>query len=90
MTLVKQRNGDAFEELSYQKPSKLVSGCNFLWYGTEVEEVVDGLILTLTFEISEAASAGTYEIRIITADGDTTDANGPVALKTKNGIITVN
>jgi len=89
MTLTKQRNGDAFEELSYQKPSRLESGCNFLWYGTDVEEVMDGLILTLTFEISETADAGTYEIKITTAEGDTTDANGTVSLKTNNGVLTV-
>jgi len=58
LTLVADANGEAFEELSYQSPSRYVSGCSFVWYGSRVKEIKDGTILLLTFRVSETALDG--------------------------------
>lgn len=57
LTLVGDKNGTAFDGITYQKPSRYVNtGTNFVWYGSDVEEVKDGTILTLTFEVDENAT----------------------------------
>ena len=54
LELISAKNGDAFEELNYQKPSRFVhTGTNFVWYGDSVSEVMDGTVLTLTFKVPE-------------------------------------
>lgn len=57
LTLVGDKNGTAFDGITYQRPSRYVNtGTNFVWYGSDVEEVKDGTILTLTFEVDENAT----------------------------------
>ena len=58
LTLVGAKNGGAFSSLTMTKPGKLVSPCNFVWDGEEIAaaQIKDGVILTLTFKVSEAAS----------------------------------
>ena len=73
-TLTKSSNGDATGELTYQKPSKLISGCNFVWYGTETGEIIDGTVLNLVFSVAADAPAGTYPIKITYSSADTYDA----------------
>lgn len=54
LTLVKASNGTAFEDLNYQKPSNFTNtGTNFIWYGTSLDSVQDGTVLTLTFTVTE-------------------------------------
>ena len=53
LTLFDSKNGVAFSELTMTKPSKYVSGCNFIWYGSSIKNVIDGTILTLKFKVSE-------------------------------------
>lgn len=55
ITLTDSANGVAFSSLTLTKPSRYISGCNFVWYGNSVEEPVDGTVLTLTFKVSEDA-----------------------------------
>lgn len=66
LTLSNDENGSAFEELTYQPPSRYVNtGTNFVWYGSDVEEVVDGTILTLTFDVpADAMDSAEYPITI--------------------------
>ena len=53
LALVDDKNGDAFAGATYQAPSRYVNtGTNFMWYGSELEEILDGTILKLTFEVS--------------------------------------
>ena len=54
LELTSAKTGEAFEELSYMKPSRFVNtGTNFVWYGDSVTDILDGTVLTLTFKVSE-------------------------------------
>ncbi len=54
LTLVDDKNGKTFNGLAYQSPSRYNrAGTNFIWYGSDVEDVLDGTILTLTFEVED-------------------------------------
>lgn len=77
LTLISDKNGTAFDEITYQKPSRYVNGgTNFVWYGSDVEEVKNGTILTLTFEVDENASdADKYLITITGKSFTDTDQN---------------
>ena len=59
LTLTNAQAGDAFGALSMTKPGKFTSPCNFVWDGQELEEedIKDGVILTLTFQVSEIGRA---------------------------------
>lgn len=61
-TMTEAESGEALDVLTFTEPSKLGSGCTFLWDGIEVkdEDVKDGVLLTLTFDISPDALAGEY------------------------------
>lgn len=62
LTLTKATSGDnnAFSALVLTKPGKFVSPCNFVWDGQELteEDIKDGSILVLTFQVSEEVKAG--------------------------------
>ncbi len=91
LTLVSASSGEAFAELTYQKPSSYRNGSVFLWYGAEITEAKDAGVLTLVFNISESATAGDYAIEIH-VDGDSfydTDV-APVSIDIENGKISVN
>lgn len=64
LKLIDCQNGVALSSLAFQEPSRLISGCNFVWYGSETGEVMDGEMLILIFEIAEGAEPGTYPISI--------------------------
>ena len=90
LNLVDCQNGVALSALAFQEPSKLVSGCNFVWYGSETGEVVDGEMLILTFEIADGAESGTYPISISWNDNTIYDSNSDmVAPDIKQGAIVV-
>lgn len=75
LKLIDCQNGVALSALAFQEPSRLISGCNFVWYGSETGEVMDGEMLILTFEIAENAKPGTYPITISWNDRDIYDSN---------------
>lgn len=75
LKLIDCQNGVAFSALAFQEPSRLISGCNFVWYGSETGEVIDGEMLILTFEIAEGAEPGTYPISISFNDNAIYDSN---------------
>lgn len=87
LTLVDCANGSAFSELTFQAPSRYISGCNFVWYGSSITEAVDGAILTLTFEVTEsAADADSYAIEVSYDSRDVLDENyNTVDLTVVNG-----
>ena len=51
----------------------ILTNCNFIWYGSETGEVMDGEILVLTFDIAESANPGTYPVTIQWNDRDILD-----------------
>lgn len=90
LKLIDCQNGVALSALAFQEPSRLISGCNFVWYGSEPGEIMDGEMLILTFEIAENAEPGTYPISISWNDNTIYDSNSDmVAPDIKQGAIVV-
>ena len=92
MTLVGCENGDATEMLSFTKPKRYKSGSIFTWYGEALEddEIADGEVLVLTFNISSDAADGEYPIEISYTDGDIFDTDlSYVSVAVKNGSIVI-
>lgn len=93
LTLVGANNGDAFSTLTMTKPGKFVSPCKFVWDGSEIsdEDIKDGTILTLTFEVSETVEAGTDLIVNISCNkGDVIDGDmDVVSATTIGGVVSV-
>jgi len=90
LTLTDTANGEATSKLTYQKPSRLVSGCNFVWYGSATGEVIDGTVLILTFRIADNAAAGTYPVKITYSAADTYDAGyNPITATVADGAVIV-
>lgn len=91
LTLVDSKNGLAFSELTFQAPSRYTSGCNFVWYGSSVNEVVDGTILTLTFAIEDTAQdAQVYDINVNYDSRDILNQEyNPVELEVTNGRVQI-
>lgn len=91
LTLTGHESGEVFSELSYQGPSRLVSGCNFIWYGDAVSNIIDGTILTLTFNVTEtAADAEIFDIEVTYDSADILDQSyNPVELTVNNGSVRI-
>ncbi len=93
MTLVDAQSGSALSDvLNFTKANTLASGCNFVWDGQEItaENIKNGEILLLTFNILEDALSGSYPITVSYAEGDIIDGNLNVAsFEIENGNITV-
>ena len=92
LTLEADASGEAFAELTYQRPSRYVAaGTNFVWYGNEVGEVADGTILTLTFRVSETVENNDIlPIRVTYTYGDIIDGNdNDVAVDITDGYVRV-
>ena len=75
LKLVDCQNGEALSALAFQEPSRYVSGCNFVWYGSKTGEVTDGEMLILTFEIAQDAKPGSYPISVTWDDRTIYDSN---------------
>ncbi len=75
LTLVADASGAAFSHMTYTSPSRYTaSGTNFVWFGNEVGEPVDGTVLTLTFEVPETAENNEIlPIRVSYTPGDVVD-----------------
>lgn len=78
LKLINAVSGDAFSTLVMSKPGKFTSPCQFAWDGEYISEdqIEDGIILTLTFEITEKAVPGSnLDIGISYNRGDIVDGN---------------
>ena len=92
LTLIADASGEAFNHMTYTSPSRYVaSGTNFVWFGNEVDEAIDGTILTLTFQVSEAAQNNDIlPVRVTYTQGDVIDENdNDVTLNITDGHIRV-
>lgn len=90
LTLTAAKNGSTLSGLNYMKPSRLKSGCNFVWFGSNSSPAKDGTVLTLTFTVAEDAPAGSYSIALECAESNTFDGeNNPLLPTVKNGTVTV-
>lgn len=78
LALVDAAEGEAFAALDMTKPGRYISGCNFVWDAQDIseEEILDGVILTLTFEVSEDVEVNqTLSVSISAEPDDIFDVN---------------
>ena len=96
--LTKVESGTALENiLTFTPAKKLSAGCSFVWDGTEIQtdQIKDGTILVLYFDIVENANEGKYSVDISYEDGNIVDyklipinmnvQNGKIYIKNKGG-----
>lgn len=57
LTLIDAVSGDTFADLDYTRPGVYASPCNFNWDSESAEVSEDGILLTLTFQVSEDVEA---------------------------------
>lgn len=93
LTLKNAVNGSAVSDyLSFTKPGKFTSPCNFAWDGLEMtdDQIKDGDILVLTFDVASGAQEGVYPITLSYEEDSIFDKNlTPVDFNIINGSITV-
>ena len=89
LTLTNVISQEVLSGLSFQKPKTYNSGCNLVWYGTEPDEVVDGIAFKLIFTITESAESGTYPITLTYSTGYDTSLES-IDMEVVNGSIVIN
>ncbi len=79
LTLVNAENGTAIngEGTNFTPPSSFSSGSNIVWADTSVEpdEISDGTLVTLTFDVKENAKLGDYPIVVSCSEAVANDLN---------------
>lgn len=97
LTLVGAAQGEAFEALPLTMPAKLDRGepmtgsAKFMWSNADISdsEIKDGVILTLTFEVSESAVEG-KDYKIALECTDCCDRNAEdIEITTNDGYISI-
>ena len=92
LTLTDVSKGEALSTLNMTIPGEFSSQCRLLWDGQEIKDndVKDGDILTLYFDVSDSALEAIYPIRFFCNDGDIVDNNlETVSITIFNGAISV-
>lgn len=94
LTLVDAKAGDAFSALVMTPPGKFASPCRFLWDGQSIvpEEIKDGTILTLSFQVAEDAPVGSIQDINLSFSNDDIVVDGElntVPVRLVSGAITV-
>ena len=77
--------------LDYTPPAALVNGCPFNWDSLDAEATADGTFLTLTFTVSEDATAGdVLNVSVSYVEGFVYNADlDDVSFEIVNGAVTV-
>jgi len=98
LALVDAVNGDVFPaSISFIRPKaldrgeKITSNCQFVWNGFDIDDadIKDGLMMTLSFEVTSEAEIGeTFNISITTENGDVIDRDLNSVILTANGKVT--
>lgn len=72
LSLIDAVAGEAFASLDMTKPGQYVSGCNFVWDAQDLfeEDILDGVILTLTFQVAEEVKPNQMLSITVSADAD--------------------
>ncbi len=94
MTLAKVEKGTALSEMTFTSPKgeALKNGCELPWDAEEVlpEDVTNGNILKLTFEISDTAEIGDYDVTLSYNNGAIIDNDMlPVNIAIINGKVSI-
>lgn len=91
MTLKKVESGLAMSEYTFTGPKNFKSGCNAAWSTVEVpENVTDGEIAVLYFDVNSQAKKGSYEISVSCYDGAFDKEYEAVKFNVINGSIIIN
>lgn len=92
-TLVSVENGDALSHMTFTTPKDLKSGCQLPWDAENVtdEDITDGVIATLTFEILDTTQENEdISIRLSYDTGAIIDGDmNPLPISLENGVIQV-
>lgn len=91
LTLTNATEGSALEPIDYTAPANLKSGCAFNWDSLMGEATEDGVVLYLTFKVSDQVVAGdVLDISCSYVHGDIYDENiEDVSLDCINGSVTI-
>ena len=93
LTLIDATSGDAFSALAMTKPASFSSPCKFAWdaYELSEEDIKDGTILTLSFQVAEDIPPNTkLNIKLSYASKDVIDSNlQTIPVSIDNGSVTV-
>lgn len=92
-TLTAVEKGDALSAMTFTPPKDLKSGCKLPWDAEDVaaEDIQDGVIATLTFEVSESAQVDDFiDISVSYDSGAIIDKDmNPLVIETVAGYIQV-
>lgn len=90
LTLVDAVSGAAFAELDFTKPGTFANPCNFTWDSEDTEAMTDGVILTLTFKVSDDAEKDSkLNVNISYRSGDVFNNEKDLVLDIINGNVTI-
>ena len=93
LELISSESGDAFSALNLTRPGQYLSPCNFVWDGQELlpDDIRDGPILILTFQVSENADiGGSLGIRVTCESGNVVDNDlRPISIGTEDGTVII-
>ncbi len=91
LTLINAESGSAFSTLTMTRPGVFMSGAKFVWDGTDIEanDIKDGVILSLTFDVSDDAMIGD-DLVVTAVCEDPIDFNlKPVRIILQSGTLSV-
>lgn len=91
LTLVEAVSGETFSALDYTAPESLKSSCFFNWDSLDAEVTDDGVLLTLTFDVSENAEPNeALNIDLTYRFGDIYNSNlDSLEFNVTNGCVTI-
>lgn len=76
LTLLSAESGASFKDLDYTEPVNFISGCSFQWDSLDATASEDGVILTLTFKVSENAKENDLlDVAVSYIKGEIYDSN---------------
>lgn len=91
LTLTEAKNNGVLSTLTMQQ-SIFSDYANFLWFGATIadDNIQDGVVLELTFEVDADAPLGYQNIEVSYTDGDIDDKNlNSVTLEIENGSVAI-
>ncbi len=91
LTLTKVEEGSAMSNSNFTMPNVLTTPCNFVWDGLDTNNTEDGIMLNLTFVVSEQAELNNfYDISVSYIAGDIINSDlQPVELAVANGQVQI-
>ena len=91
LTLTGARNGSAFSMLSLTTPESYENGCIFMWDGLEIanDQVKDGEILVLSFDVAAQAAPGAYPVAVRTSGTAVNNDLSAVSVSVQDGYVLV-